>query len=275
MRSRLLAITLAALLSGCAQMSFKYLSAGNYERAVILYEKGMLIEAKAIAQKIDKDDPDYRYARKLIADINAVSYATAKKYMELGEEFEKAGIIPGAIEQYKKALVYNPVNKAAQKAIERLEGAPKEDLPAVRQASAVLKPERQNNGAKENTKPEKKEIDTAALAGAHLARGKSYLGSGTFQKAIDEFRICLKYEPGMREARELLGKAEKDKDTAVDTHLKKGISHFQREELELAIREWERALELDPENKPAADYKSRAEGILEVLKRIREKQTAM
>ena len=43
----------------------------------------------------------------------------------------------------------------------------------------------------------------------------------------------------------------------------------------MAIKEWEAVLELDPSNKVAADYKDRAEVIMERLKRIREKQSSV
>jgi len=73
---------------------------------------------------------------------------------------------------------------------------------------------------------------------------------------------------------DLLARAKKERDKAVDIRFRKGIAYFQSEEMEMAIKEWEAVLELDPSNKVAADYKYRAEVIMERLKRIREKQTS-
>ncbi len=52
--------------------------------------------------------------------------------------------------------------------------------------------------------------------------------------------------------------------------IKAGIAKSQREDLTGAIQEWGRALELDPENAVALDYRKKAQGMLKRIEEIRE-----
>lgn len=56
----------------------------------------------------------------------------------------------------------------------------------------------------------------------------------------------------------------------VAERIKAGIAKFQREDLEGATEEWGRALELDPENAVALDYRKKAQGMLKRIEEIRE-----
>jgi len=82
----------------------------------------------------------------------------------------------------------------------------------------------------------------------------------------------MKLIPRYRDTEKLLTVTTKEINEAINIHLKNGIDYFQKEELELAIKEWKIVLELDPYNKTAADYKARAEAILEKMKDIQEQR---
>lgn len=257
---RLSAVVLFAVLAGCSQMRLGDMGVSGFERAVYYYENGRLSEAREKAKSISRDDPDYKAARKLIEDINSISMQLARRHMDMGEDLEKAGIYGRALFEYRESLRYNPSNILALKKVETIGEALRS---GEKPSQAVKKQPRRN------VKEEPEDI-----ANTHYLKGKIYLDSRVYAKAIEEFSAVLKILPAYMNASELLSRARKERDKAIDARLRKGIAYFQNEEMEMAIKEWEAVLELDPSNKVAADYKYRAEVIMERLKRIREKQTS-
>lgn len=111
-------------------------------------------------------------------------------------------------------------------------------------------------------------------AGARIngLRGLLGLESEAFRRSLERLgdfhygrvprmpRRVLEYLPFMSESERSIYSGE---------HLKKGIGYFQSEDLEGAIRMWEAAVELDPGNGTAAEYRERAETILRRLNEIR------
>jgi tetratricopeptide (TPR) repeat protein len=243
-----------------------YFKGSDYERARLLYESGYLIESRAMAERVAKNDPSYEAARKLLRDIRRVYLDISRAHMEMGEDYERAGIIPSAIAEYKKSLKYNPDNFLVKRRISMLiEGAPYPVKPADPPKAQKPKPVKKQNFAKPKPDPEE-------LANEHYMKGKVYLESRAFGKAIEEFTSVLDILPAFMDTKELLEKARSERDDSVDFHFKRGINYFQNEEIALAIREWNIVLELDPENKEAEDYKERAMVIMERLQKIQERQ---
>lgn len=252
---RLSAAIALLLLAGCAQMKPAFITASEFERAMIYYESGRFAEAMEKARSVPRDDPDYKAARKLILDITSISMQLSRRHMDMAEDYERAGIYTQAIFEYRESMRYNPANLLAQKRIEVIEDA----------LRSGEKPQPEKKSKKGKEEPED-------IANTHYLKGKIYLESKAYARAIEEFTAVLKVLPAYMNTKELLARAKKERDQAVDARLRKGIAYFQNEEMEMAIKEWEAVLELDPSNKVAADYKSRAEVIMERLKRIREKQ---
>lgn len=238
-------------LSGCVKLSGGYLRGTAYQRAVMLFESGEIKEAKAMAESVPAESPEYKSARKLLRDINAVTVQVAKRHMEIGEEYEKAGIYKKAMDEYKRSLELSPNPLVALKLDDLLE---------------MMK-----NGVRPDSERSARQDPEYAVS-LHYMKGKLYMDSKSYGKAIEEFNAIFKHVSDYLDAKDLLAKARKERDRAVDRHLKKGIGFFQEEEMEKAIKEWEAVLELDPANKTAADYKDRAEVILERLKSIRQKK---
>lgn len=257
---KIAALICAVLIVGCAQMNPAYWSGSDLERATAYYENGLLSDALTRAKAVPRGEKDYKAARKLIEDINAVSLQLSRRHMELGEELEKAGIYGRALFEYKESLRYNPANILALRKAETIEDA-------LRSGDRLSLQSDRNKASKKSSKEDPEE-----RANTHYLKGKIYLDSKAYAKAIEEFSAALKALPAYMNTAELLDRAKKERSRAIDDHLRKGIAYFQNEEMEMAIREWEAVLELDPSNKVAADYKDRAEVIMERLRRIREKQ---
>ncbi|MBI5644404.1 MAG: hypothetical protein HY954_13135 [Deltaproteobacteria bacterium] len=253
-------ILLSLMLAGCVQMSPRYMKGTEYERALFLYENGKLKEALDKASSVPRESEDYKSAKKLIADINTAHLQIARRHMELAEDLERAGIFRKAIEEYKTSLEYNPSNILAKNKVQTLTGALKEAGNA------------DNKNVVKNRKKKEERDDPEYNANLHYMRGRLYMDSKVWGKAVEEFNMALKYVAPYMNTRELLSKCKKERDKIVDRYIKNGIAYFQAEEMELATKEWDAALELDPANKTAADYKSRAEVIMNRLKNIKEKQ---
>ncbi|MBI5586907.1 MAG: hypothetical protein HY889_00900 [Deltaproteobacteria bacterium] len=245
-------------MAGCVQATPRYLQASAYDRAVMLYESGQLSQARQKALDVPSRDPDFKAARKLVGEINSVSVQLSRRHMDMADDYERAGIYGKAIDEYMVAFAFNPANTLIKSRIEMLREA--------------IKGGRRFEAEKPEAKAKKQEKEDPEIeANNHYVQGKIYLESNSYAKAIEEFNSVLKYMPAYMNTKELLTRSIKERDRAVDTHLKKGIGLFQREEMERAIREWELVLELDPVNKDALDYRSRAEMILEQLRKIKEK----
>jgi len=282
-----------AVLAGCArfnevtsripvmtlQMDARYMNGTGYQKALMLYEKGLLMEARSKAREVSSDDAEYRDASRLIARINSVVITIAREHKELGETYDRAGIYEKAAIEYKQSLKYNPLNSKLTDRVAEFSAAIKEGRRPESFVSSLNLPT--GEPPKKPVKiaqpaPKKKErLDDAEpgnKAEIHYTRGKTYLEAEEYARAEREFALALSLVPDYLNARELRAISVKERKKGVETHLRNGISYFQEEEMELAIKEWETVLRFDPNNEDAKDYKYRAEIIMERLRNIRGQQ---
>jgi tetratricopeptide (TPR) repeat protein len=265
-RRLLLALLLAQ--AGCAYLSPRYLNGTPYERAMVLYENGFLSGARNQAGWVAPGDPDHAAAERLAAEIDALAARLSRLHLEAGEDYERAGIYGRALREYSVSLGYDPSNAASRQRAEALSEAVREGRrPAGLDAAFADATDGKERGRKERrSSPE-------GMAAYHYQRGKASLDAGLYARAMEELSAAVKYVPDYMDAADLLVKCRKERDAAVERHLKQGIGFFQAEEMDSAIREWDAVLDLDPANKTATDYKSRTEVIMERLKDIRQKQS--
>lgn len=282
-----------AVLTGCAQfnevtsripvvtlqMDARYMNGTEYQKALMFYEKGLLMEARAKARTVKRNDPEYRDATRLISTVNSVIINLAREHKELGETYDRAGIYGKAAAEYRISLKYNPLNSKLSDRVAEFDAAVREGRSPESFASS-LKAEKDQSEKKPAKVAQKSVRDKEKLtdrepeskAEAHYARGKMYLDAEEYAKAEKEFTIAMGFVPGYMNARELRDSAARERVKAVSEHLRNGIAYFQDEEMELAIKEWEAVLRYDPDNEDAKDYKYRAEIILERLRNIRGQQ---
>jgi tetratricopeptide (TPR) repeat protein len=206
----------------------------------------------------------------------------ASLHRELGAEYERSGIYPSALRQYRVARSFDPVDPRIEGLVGKMEDAlaarETPDLEKLSRPAPKKAPPRPVRASKPGVSGVVKKIkarqDAESLSDVHYIRGGLYLESGDYRAAIREFEAVLVILPGYMDTIVMLGEARARMDSVVDTHLRKGISYFQKEEMVFAIKEWDAILALDPDHRRAADYKARAELILERLERIRERQGA-
>ncbi|MFQ5427486.1 MAG: tetratricopeptide repeat protein [Thermodesulfobacteriota bacterium] len=245
-----------------------YLLGTDYRQAEILYGHGAIPQARSKAMDVGEQDPDYERARKLLKDINDLALILSREHMELAEAYEKAGILRKAIHEYDIALRINPSNKWVEKKLTLLGKiyageTPGEPLPRLEEVRKKI------------SKAKKKEAGPEKKAERHYVKGKLYFVSGKYNKAIKHFTAALKTVPDYKDAEVFLNLARLERQGFIDFHINKGVTLFQKEELELAIKEWNRVLAVDPGNTEAAEYKKRAEAIEMKVKKIQDNQGVM
>jgi len=259
-------VSFGVVFTGCVSVEPDYLLATDYRQAEILFERGSIPLAMEKAESIGKGSPDYKRARVLLKDINVLALTLSREHMEMAEAYEKAGILKKAMREYRTALLYNPSNNWGRKKLALLgrisaSDKPGEPLPGLEEMK------------KEIHKAKKKEMGPEKKAARHYAKGKFYFISGKYNRAIKHFSAALKDMPDYKDADVFLRLARLERQNFIDLHIKQGVTLFQKEELDKAIKEWDRVLAVDSKNTEAADYKKRAEAIEKKVKKIKDNQS--
>jgi tetratricopeptide (TPR) repeat protein len=110
------------------------------------------------------------------------------------------------------------------------------------------------------TQPKKSDVQSL------IKQGIAYREAGELRKAITSFQKALEIEPKNAKAKQYLKETQQERDALVEKHLNQGIEHFTNEDLQDAMKEWDKVLELDPSNKKALEYKEKTQNRLDALK---------
>lgn len=114
----------------------------------------------------------------------------------------------------------------------------------------------------EPAKTEPKKSDVQSL----IQQGIAHREAGELREAITSFKKALEIEPKNAKATQYLKETQQERDALVEKHLNQGIEHFTNEDLQDAMKEWNKVLELDPSNKKALEYKEKTQNRLDALK---------
>ena len=107
---------------------------------------------------------------------------------------------------------------------------------------------------------------------SHFASALDLYEREELLRARDEFQVSLQYKEDCRECVEYIERIE---ESYKDTHYKKGIEYFGKEQLNEAIKEWEMVQTMDPNYKRVEYLIEKAETILkniEILKQDLEEE---
>lgn len=102
---------------------------------------------------------------------------------------------------------------------------------------------------------------------SHFASAVDLYEREDFLKARDEFQVSLQYKEDCRECNEYIGRIE---ESYKDTHYKRGIECFGKEQLNEAIKEWEMVQTMDSNYRRVKYLIEKAETILKNIERLKE-----
>lgn len=109
------------------------------------------------------------------------------------------------------------------------------------------------------------EIEPPSETDVLFQTAMTYREAGNLKKAIETFEQAYQLAPENSSVVENLEATRDELKKLITAYLNEGIKYFNQDALEAAILEWDKVLELDPSNRQAAEYKKRAETMLNTL----------
>jgi pSer/pThr/pTyr-binding forkhead associated (FHA) protein/tetratricopeptide (TPR) repeat protein len=224
------------------------------------------------------------------ADLNAEEQARIEEYLTRAKEYEAAGNLSLALEQYQKVLVLDETHHLAQAETARLSEAAaaeaqaraeRERLDRERSAevaslverATVLQGEAKFDEARavlaeaKALSPESDFLKTK-LVESHLAEG-DYFKSRSGQRARTAYEQALALDPENAAARRGLSGMDKDRAASqqrqkrIDDLTAQGMSQLQKEDFQAAYASFSEVLKLDPQNARAREFRDQASHLLD------------
>jgi len=224
------------------------------------------------------------------ADLNAEEKARIEEYLTRAKDYEAAGNLSLALEQYQKVLVLDQTHHQAQAETARLEEAAaaeaqtraeRERLDRERSAqvaSFVERATKLQGEAKfdeattvlEEAKALSPDSDFVKkkLVESHLAEG-NYFKSRNAQRARAAYEQALALDPDNAAARQGLSgvdenrRASRERQKRIEDLTAQGLSQLQKEDFQSAYASFSGVLKLDPQNARAREFRDQASHLLE------------
>jgi pSer/pThr/pTyr-binding forkhead associated (FHA) protein/tetratricopeptide (TPR) repeat protein len=224
------------------------------------------------------------------AELNAEETARIEEYLTRAKEYEEAGNLSLALEQYQKVLVLNSTHQLAQAETARLEEAAaaeaqaraeRERLDRERSAQVAALVENatslqgsgnfeQARAALEQAKtlsPESDFLKTKIIE-SHLAEG-DYFKSRNRERARAAYGQALALDPDNAAARRGLSgmeanvRASQERQKRIEDLTEQGLSQLRQEDFQKAYATFSEVLKLDPQNARARELRDQASHLLE------------
>ncbi len=198
---------------------------------------------------------EYDRLNKKASDLKNVSC------YQIGMELSRQEKYPEAIEMFKKVTPeYQGVEEAIQQAINK-ELFKAKNLLKQKQYEQVFAVTKKILDYDKSNKAAQDLINTAFCQQAkHLTIRKNYTEALNVLNRADPQYDCVK---------KTISDVYKAKKKQAEVHYLNGVKHFLNEELQSAIKEWEKALALNPEHKKAKKNINNARSLLEKLEKVK------
>jgi pSer/pThr/pTyr-binding forkhead associated (FHA) protein len=236
------------------------------------------------------DDAEQEFQEVFQADLNAEARARIDEYLARAREYEDAGNLDLALEQYRKILVLDASHqdsiaaaarleetieneKAARAERERAERERNAQVAALAERASALVAEAKFEEARvvlEEARalaPESQVLQ-AKLAETYVAQGNSWK-SRDAARAREAFEKALELDPGNAAARQGLQgmeqsrRASRDRAKRIEDLTDQGLAQLKREEFRQAYASFSEVLRLDPSNARAREFREQASQLLE------------
>ena len=196
------------------------------------FERGDHSQANELSRQILDLVPQHEEAKNLQQRINQLNSRRADDYVRRGLEYFEAKDWKNAVDEFDKALGVDPKNRLAEQ--KRQEALSQSNIQQL------------------------------------FEQAQTHYNRNQLLKAIEFYKTILEREPRNAAAREKLDECQRRLDFYVDNYFKNGLNLFINDDYENAIREFDKALVLNPMHKQSVEYKQKARQSLEALKRLRE-----
>lgn len=228
------------------------------DQAKSAYENQRYDETISLTQKIYDEVPDHLKARRL-ADA---------AYFDKGMDFLKQKRYLAAVAQFKQV---SPDYKGRDQAIAKARSHIKQ-LAMEEKLSLALEHLR-NNAWKDVLNATEEILDhdpgnaqaNMLFSNASYNLGKLMLNRGNVTKAVD---LLERIDPSYEDTEQLLSLARARMKSLSETHYRDGVKHYINEDLEMAIKDWKKTLELNPEHPKAQQDIENAQRLLNKLKAL-------
>ncbi len=218
----------------------KFIAEDEYAKAIGIYKMALLLDpdneyAKAKIIEAQKAEMEYNKNLELMMHLQAArEYHNKKEYME-------------AIQEWSKALMIAPDNIEAQEGLKR-----DKELLRLQQLQEKIN--------------------------ALISKGIDYFVNRKYYDSRDTFLEVLKLDKDNKTAKEYLKKIDyilkalakqKSLEDEAEKHFILGLNHFNKEEWESALDEFNITLDIKPDHQKAIEYRNK---VLAILKRLKEQQ---
>jgi tetratricopeptide (TPR) repeat protein len=226
-------------------------------------------------------DPQHQFALSKIKRISAKIASAAREHFTRGERYYKEGEFSKAEERFRRVLALQPHHLPARRRLGLITrdtsdrsqyyyDAAKEYASnknwqkalAALDSALIAKPDFEQALELRNKTLDMMDVDQL------IQRAKNNYLQGQYIRALANFNQALEKQPEHTEAlnyRELCIARLND---LVDEYFNRGLQLYTEEKYQLAISEWEKALEINPDHKGSLEYKRRAEQRQEALKQL-------
>lgn len=226
------------------------------EQAHSAFEAKRYDETLSLTQKINDEVPEHPKARRL-ADAayfnKGMVFLKQKRYLDAVAEFKQVG----------------PDHKGRDQAIARARSHIQQ---LALEEKLSLAQEHLRNNAWESVLIAAEEIldhdpgnaqAKMLFSNASYNLAKSMLNQDRVAEAVE---LLNRIDPSYEDTGQLLSLARARMKSQAETHYRDGVKHFINEDLEMAIKDWKKALELNPEHPKAPQDIENATRLLKKLK---------
>jgi tetratricopeptide (TPR) repeat protein len=196
------------------------------------FDRGDYNQVNDLCRQILAVSPRHEEANALLQRVGQIQSRRVEEYVRRGMDYFEAKEWNRAVEEFDKALGLDPNHKIARQ---------------KRQDALSL-------------------IDIKQL----YEQAQALYNRNQFSQAARFYNSILERDPGNSAARRKLDECQRQLNLQVERYFNNGINFYAAEDYENAIREWEKALRINPNHKQSLDYKQQALQRLDALKRLRE-----
>ncbi|MDQ7064853.1 MAG: tetratricopeptide repeat protein [candidate division KSB1 bacterium] len=240
------------------------------------------VAAYSLYEKVLEIDPFHQEAQKALRKLKPVLKRYVDGYIREGKTAFRKGSLEQARRAFRNALRIDPSRREARRYLARIEKEGKERIEAkyregmryfeardwaraIDAFEAVLTMDSQHRAARKMLR----EAYSQSSFEEHLQQAEQKYRAGQYLEAMELFTQLLERDSSNTYIQSRLEDCQRELNKLVEQYFNQGISYYTAERYSDAIREWDKALKLNPNHTQALAYKKKAQQRLDALRRLR------